>query len=172
MKQFLLILVAATLIFMALAMAQEWEVFSQLFVPSESASVEEVAELPEVDALLHHFNPVITHYYRYGGDERFMDRLPAAESVKAEIRADQAYLAANGISQALVSKGSSTVSRRSLAEGVRELIVEEEWGLQYQSPAGQPVGDRPMSFVVTLRYVVRQMDDGWQVVVMEPSPGA
>lgn len=172
MKQFLFILLLATVIFMGLAMAQEWEVFKGLFIPSEEPATVE-AELPvEARDTLENFNTVLAHLYRYGGDERFLERLPASENVRAELRADLDYLAQNGIVQDLEQVESTQISDRQLAFEVWEVKTEEEWEMAYYDHTGNPISTEPMSFVVNQRYVIRNTDNGWVVVTMEPSPGA
>jgi len=171
-KQLLAILILATVVFMGLAMAQEWEIFAPLFFSSAVPPAAPEESPGEVRETIEQFNTILEHFYRYGGDERFLVRLPASDAVKAEIQADMDYLAASGIHQMMERLEMSVVSERGLAEGVHEVVTEEEWRIRYHDADGTPLGTGPMSFVVTLRYVVRKLDDGWQVAVMEPAAGA
>lgn len=170
MKPFLSILLLATVIFMGLAMAQEWEVFSGLFMPAEQPEALPT-ELPEeVRDALEHFNTVLAHLYRYGGDERFLERLPASENIRAELRADLDYLAQNGLLQDLELVESTHLSDRLLATEVWEVRTEEEWEMAYYDHTGNPISTEPMSFIVNQRYVIRNTANGWVVVTMEPAP--
>jgi hypothetical protein len=171
-KQLLAILILATVVFMGLAMAQEWEIFAPLFFSSEAQPAAPEESPGEVHETIEQFNTILEHFYRYGGDERFLLRLPASDAVKAEIQADMDYLAASGIHQMMERLEMSVVSENGLAEGVHEVVTEEEWRIRYHDLDGTPLGTAPMSFVVSLRYVVRKLDDGWQVAVMEPAAGA
>jgi hypothetical protein len=170
-KQLLVILIVATVVFMGLAMAQEWEIFAPLFFSSEAPPAAPEGSPDEVRGTIEQFNTILEHLYRYGGDERFLLRLPASDTVKAEIQADIDYLAASGIHQMMEQLELSFISESGLAEGVHEVVTEEEWRIRYLDLDGTPLGAAPMSFVVTLRYVVRKMDAGWQVAVMEPAAG-
>ena len=169
MKQLILILVGATVLFMALAMAQEPETFAPLFFPPEETAPAETEIPPEVITSLSEFNSVLEHFYRFGGDERFLTRLAASEEIKEELRAEIRYLAASGVMQTLNKTRGSILSEDRLAPDVWQLLTEEEWRLQYHDGSGTPVNQDAIVSTITLRYVIQKSDGDWKVIVMEPT---
>mgnify|MGYP001545018799 CR=1 FL=1 len=79
------------------------------------------------------------------------------------------HLAAHGW---LYAEGDAANYDRQLAFEVWEVKTEEEWEMAYYDHTGNPISAEPMSFIVNQRYVIRNTDNGWVVVTMEPSPGA
>lgn len=169
MKQLIIILLAATLVFVVLAMIQEPETFVPLFLPTDEPVAEDPVLPPEIITTLSEFNSVLEHYYRFSGDERFLKRLPASDAIRNELRAEITYLVANGIMQTLVKTRGSILSEGQVAPGVWELLTEEEWRLQYHDGSGSPVNAEPIITTIRIRYVIRLTDQEWQVVIMEPS---
>ena len=150
-------------------MIQEPETFAPLFFPPEEPEIEEPVIPPLMISTLSEFNSIIEHYYQFGGDERFLSHLPASDAIKDELRSEIAYLSENGIMQTLVKTRGSILSEDLLAPGVWELLTEEEWKLQYHDGSGSPVNAEPIITTITLRYVIRQIDQTWQIVIMEPA---
>jgi hypothetical protein len=170
MKQLLAILVGSTLVFMALAMAQEWEVFAPLLGAAPAEAPPEAVP-PAVEETVERFNTMLVHLYRFG-DPRFLDRLPATDPVKARLTDDLGYLSRNGLRQELRPLSRRTVSSRRLDGRRFEVLTEEGWQLRYLDTDGQPLNDRPMSFVINWRYVVAEGPDGLRIAAMGPAPGA
>jgi hypothetical protein len=168
------IVVATSLLFMVMTMLQEWQVFAPLLSADNESTVDSgVPEVPEeAGEALERFSTVLVHLYRFAGDQRFLDRLAAGDSLKSEIVADLDYLARNGIVQSMRSLSHQQISEKRLQADVFELVTEEEWQLEYLDGSGAQVSARAMSFVITWRYVVkRESDDRWVVVAMGPAGG-
>jgi hypothetical protein len=169
------IVVATSLLFMVMTILQEWQVFAPLLTADTEASIDSdgAPEVPEeARQALERFNTLIVHLYRFAGDQRFLDRLVAGDSLKREIVADLDYLARNGIVQSMRSLSHTQISEQRLQADVYELVTEEEWQLEYLDHSGTPVSARAMSFVITWRYVVKREQDGrWVVVAMGPADG-
>lgn len=167
MKQFLGLLAGSTLVFMTLSIIEEWEVFRPLFIPGTQAVVEESPE--EINQTIDRFNMLLIHFYRYGGDRRFLQRLPASTKIQNELDEDAEYLKMSRIVQDMDLVRTSPVSHRTIGNDIYEQVREEEWSLIYRNINGDPLSDRKRFFVVTLRYVVCKTVDGWTILSMEPS---
>jgi hypothetical protein len=165
------IVAVSSVVFMAMTMAQEWQVFAPLLLGQTGAAAEtRPGEVPaQLEDFLARFNTMLVHTYRFAGDTRFMDRLAAGDALKAEISADLDYLTRNGIVQSTRLASMKRLSGRQLAAGVYEIIREEEWHLEYLDHQGALLSERPMSYVITWRYVIKRAGDGWLVTAMGPA---
>jgi hypothetical protein len=169
------IVVATSLLFMVMAIIQEWQIFAPLLTADTEASIDSdgaPAVPEEAWQALERFNTLLVHLHRFAGDQRFLDRLAAGDSLKGEIVADLDYLARNGIVQSMRNLSHKQISEQRLQADVYELVTEEEWQLEYLDRSGVPVSARAMSFVITWRYVIRhEQGDRWVVVAMGPASG-
>lgn len=101
MKRLAQILGVAFLLFMVLAVAQEWSFFGPAwfgagFGPAEQAP----STLPEADRraaadTVANLLSLMGHFYSSGGDPRFAERMPASPGLLDELRSDVDYLARN-----------------------------------------------------------------------------
>ena len=172
MKALFLILAGAAAVFMGLAMAQEWAVFRPLFAGAARIQPGEALCPEQAEKTLEYFNTVLQHVYRYGGDPRFVDRLPASDRVKEEVARDLEYLAGNGVVQIMTKREFEVLGRRSLPGGACEFRTRETWALHYETPQGRRFDDKEMTWVAVWRYVIRKSVGGWEVAVMEPVHGS
>jgi hypothetical protein len=166
MRSLLLILAGSAVLFMGLAILQEWSVF-QPFFAGRTAPAAPPECPPEAVNALERFNTVLPHLYLFGGDPRFYDRLPASERVKLAIAEDLEYLARTGIVQVMDEREIRVLEQRPLPGGACEVRTEETWALHYESPQGERFSD-DKAWAVLWRYVLRQSVGGWEVAVSEP----
>ena len=90
------ILLGGFVVFMGLAITEEWGMFSSAwFGESEpEASLTDEERKSAADAV-HLTLSLMRHLYLSGGDPRFAERMPAARGIVEEILADVRYLARN-----------------------------------------------------------------------------
>lgn len=97
MKGLLRILVGALVAFLALAMAQQSDVFLRSwFEPRREPTLDEASQKGAIEAV-HLYLTLSTHLYRSDGDPRFAERVPAAGPLVEETLADIRDLASLGI---------------------------------------------------------------------------
>ena len=97
MKQLLGILAASAVFFIAIAMMQEWQVFATAWFGYQP-EVPTLSEADRKDAenALSLYLSLTSHLFRSNGDQRFLERIPAAPRVTDELMAEVLYLQHNG----------------------------------------------------------------------------
>ena len=97
MRGFLKIVVGGTVLFLGLAILQEWDYFSSSWFggsPPAPFSLSETDRKAASDTV-YELLRLTEHYYGTAGDSRFADRMPASEAVLDAMQADVDYLARN-----------------------------------------------------------------------------
>ena len=169
MKGLLNILAGGFLVFMVVAVADEWDFFSTAwFGASKPKAVVADADRKDVEATLQLFHRISGHYYGSGGDPRFAERLPALEGVVRELQADVTYLRENGRKQELVLGRLDVLSVELLGEGRFEARTREYWHvstlwIKDGSLAGPPVVVKSLG-----RYLVARGTQGLRVEAWDP----
>jgi len=176
-KNLLKILGAGFVVFMVLAIADEWAFFSAAWL----GGGEEVAiELPEAERkaaadTVHLTLNLMRHLYLSGGDPRFADRMPASDGVKEEMLADITYLGHRHLVQDPDLQRLDVVSIEALAQDRLELRTRESWRFGVSRADGTGEVEPPRSRTVEATYLVVRGGAGWRVEswrLMEPEASA
>ncbi len=165
MKGLLKILGGGFVVFMLLAIADEWAFFSAAWF---GAREEPTAELPEADQkaaadALHLTLELMGHLYRSGGDPRFADRMPASDGVKEEMLADILYLGRQHLLQDTELRRLDVMSVDRLGEGRLELRTRERWRFRVVRADGSGAVEPPRTRTVEAAYLVVRGGSGWRV---------
>ncbi|MGB6002089.1 MAG: hypothetical protein WBI00_16545, partial [Thermoanaerobaculia bacterium] len=155
MKPLLKILLGGFLVFMALAIAQEWSFFSQTWFGADEAAAELTPEDREgsvqaVELTL----DLMRHLYASGGDSRFADRMPTSAGVLEEMLADIDYLTRNQRRQDPKLERLDVEAVELLETGSVEVRTRELWSIRFLWLDGAGESDPHRVEVVRSRYLV------------------
>jgi hypothetical protein len=167
-KRLLQILLGGFAVFMVLAMAREWQVFSSAWFGGEPAAVQTTeADRKAASDAVHQTLTLMEHLYTSKGDARFAERIPASRSVVDEILADIDYLARNHRRQEMDLRRLEIASVDALSEDALEIRTREYWNYRVIFLVGaQEPG--PVSHQLTRgRYLVARSNKGWRVARWE-----
>jgi hypothetical protein len=164
MKPLLKILLGGFLVFMALAIAQEWSFFSQAWFGSDLQKEELRTEdrrgsVEAVELIL----DLMRHLYASGGDSRFADRMPTSEGVLEEMLADIDYLSRNKRRQDPKLERLDVEAVELLETGSVEVRTRELWSIRFIWLDGSGESDPHRVEVVRSRYLVTRGSTGWIV---------
>jgi hypothetical protein len=169
-RNLLKILLGGFLVFMLLAIAQEWEFFSTAWFGSEPEAVvlSEEAQAGAVAAVEQTLQ-LMGHFYGTGGDPRFAERIPASEAVLAEMAEDIDYLRRNHRRQEPSLQGLEILSVRALDEMRAEVRTKEFWihRVYWITDGGE--AEPPHSQVLWGTYLVAHRGQKWRVEGWEVS---
>jgi hypothetical protein len=167
-KGFLKILLGGFVVFMVLAILQEWELFSSAwFGKPVPARVVTSQEREGAAKAVYTYLKMSSHFYGSAGDPRFAERIPAAPALLDEARADVAYLRRNRRFQDPVLMKLELGAITPLGGGEVEVETREFWITHtLWLDDGQPA-ERPRSDIVTCKYRVGLETGEWQVRAWE-----
>jgi hypothetical protein len=170
----LAILGGGFLLFMVLAIAQEWELFANAWLGEEAAPPElaEEERRGAVDAVQLTLS-LMRHLYLSGGDPRFAERMPAAPVLVEEMLADVDYLARNHRLQDPLLEHLEVTAVAPLEERTVEVRTREHWRFTVTSSADRRQAEAPRTQVMHARYRVTRGDAGWRVEgweIVDPPP--
>lgn len=165
MKNFLLILFFSTFLFFFISIFEKWENFKPLFFKEEKKIIKELEEPVDV---IKSYNTILEHIYRFGGDERFLQRIPSSDFLKEEIAEDLYYLYSYKILQEMKLIKFNIIKKVPLTEEKYIIATEEEWEIFYKDlETGHPLMKKPQSFKIILNYLVVKKPFGWMVEDMK-----
>ncbi len=171
MRSLLKILLGGFLVFMVLAIADEWTFFSAAWfgqaAPAPELTEDERAAAEDSLRLL---LSVMGHFYRSGGDSRFAERMPAAAWVVEEMQADVDYLRRNRRVQDPQLERMEVVSLESLSEDSIEMRTRELWRFEILWVTGGEAEPARVQWVQG-RYLLARRPRGWRVEgweILEP----
>jgi hypothetical protein len=158
------ILLGGFIVFMVLAIAQEWEFFSSAWFggedpPPEIAEPERKAAADAVHLVL----SLMSHLYSSGGDRRFSERIPVSEPVLEEMNADLDYLRRNHLRQEMELERLEIVAVETRGEDRLEIRTREYWKVRRFSLVGSGPLEHPRPYVTHGKFFVVQGDRGWRV---------
>lgn len=164
MKPLLKILLGGLVVFMALAIAQEWEFFSQSWFGADEPAAELTPEdrqdaVQAVELTL----DLMRHLYASGGDTRFADRMPTSAGVLEEMLADIDYLTRNRRRQDPKIERVDIKAVELLGTGSVEVRTRELWSIRFLWSDGSGESDPHRVEVVRSRYLVTPGSTGWIV---------
>lgn len=164
MKALSKILLGGFLLFMALAIVQEWSFFSQAWFGKEEPPPELTPEEREgaVEALALALD-LMRHLYASGGDTRFADRMPTSAGVLEEMLVDIDYLTRNRRRQDPKLERLEVEAVEPLGTGTVEVRTRELWSIRFFWLDGSGESDPHRVEVVNSRYLVSRGSTGWVV---------
>lgn len=155
------------LVFLALSMAQEWEVFRPWLL-GEKAETRSVAadagQRQAAEAAVRELLTMTSHYYASRNDPRFLERMPARGWVVDEMRADVEYLLRNGRVQEMKLLELGVLGVEPRGEKRAQVRTRERWRVRTVSAEGTGEGDPARESALECRYSVVQTGRAWQVV--------
>jgi hypothetical protein len=163
-KTLLKILLGGFLLFMVLAIAQEWSFFSQAWFGAEEPAAELTPEDREgaVQAVALTLD-LMRHLYASGGDARFADRMPTSAGVLEEMLADIDYLTRNRRRQDPRLERLDVDAVELLGTGSVEVRTRELWSIRFFWLDGTGESDPHRVEVGRSRYLVSRGSTGWVV---------
>jgi hypothetical protein len=163
-------LLGGFLVFMVLAMAQEWEFFAEAWFGKAETRVElPYEDLVEASDAVRMSLSLMQHFYMSEGDPRFAERMPVAEWVIDEMRQDIAYLSRNHRLQDAALQQMEILSVEALDEDRVEIETREFWTVRMvQSPNGSEA-DPARSHVAHVSYLLGRTGQGWRVESWGPA---
>ena len=170
MSPLLKILGGGLVVFMTLAMAQEWDVFDQAwFGAPEAAPPLPEAERKSAADTVHRMLRLMEHLYGSGGDARFIERIPAAAAVLAEIQSDVEYLRKNQRRQEISLERLDVTGIEARGPDRVEIETRETWSVRIVWAGGGADAERAQVRRVYGRYRLARGQRGWQVEGWDPS---
>jgi hypothetical protein len=164
-KNLLKILGGGFVVFMVLAIADEWAFFSASWFGGDEAPAVELPEAKRKAAAdtVHLTLNLMRHLYLSGGDPRFADRMPASDGLKEEMMADITYLSHRHLVQDPDLRRLEVVSIEALSENRLELSTRERWRFTVARADGSGEVEPPRTQWVEAVYLVVRGGAGWQV---------
>jgi hypothetical protein len=171
-KRFLQILAGSALLFVVLAMIEERETFTRNWFEPPEAFRAAATERRAAAETVHAFRTLAAHWYGTGGDARFGERLPAAPQVLDELRADIAYVRANGRLETPRLMRIEFLASDVTSENEAEVRTREYWVTEFHWSGGG-VSDHTRSDVLFARYRLGKDGARWVVTAWDPvdAPG-
>lgn len=181
MRRLLQILAVAFLLFMVVAVADEWRFFSSAWfgAPAEGRRTLWEEDRRAAADTVATFLSLMRHFYVSGGDPRFAERMPASDGLIEELRSDVDYLARNHRVQEPDLERLVVLSVEALGEGGGgarggdgldrvEVKTREEWRFRVLwakdgSPA-EPARERTVDGL----YYLARTSAGWRVEGWRP----
>ena len=165
MKALLKILGAGFLVFMVLAIADEWAFFSAAWFGDDEKAAAELSEAEQKAAAdtLHLTLNLMRHLYLSGGDPRFSDRMPASDGLKEEMLADIVYLGRRHLVQDPELLRLDVMSVETPAEDRLELTTRELWRFRVMRADGTGEVEPPSTRTVEAGYLLVRGGSGWRV---------
>jgi hypothetical protein len=164
LKALLKILLGGFVVFMGLAIAQEWTLFSSAWFgepPTEASLTDD--ERKQAADTVHLTLSLMRHLYLSGGDPRFAERMPAADGIVEEILADVQYLARNQRVQDTELLHLDVTAVDPLGEGRVTVRTRERWQVRIRWAHGGDEADPVRSQMIHGRYLVVRGGKGWRV---------
>jgi hypothetical protein len=165
LKQLLKIVVAGLLVFIAVAIVQEWGYFASAWFGrgvSPDAPAQDENEARGL-AVVRESLALMAHYYSSGGDQRFAERMPVSPVLLEEFRQDVEYLSRNNRYQDCSLQKLELLSAVSVGQDALELKTREFWIHRTFWSDGQGESDPPRSDILYPRYRLVRDNAGWRI---------
>lgn len=172
MRGLLRIVPVAFVLFMVLAVAQEWRFFSASWFGTgvEEERLTEEDRRQAADTVVRTLS-LMRHFYLSGGDPRFADRMPVSSGLLEELRTDVDYLARNHRLQdpELQRLQVLAVERVASAGDDRvEVRTRERWTFRVLWASDGSSAGGPRRRTVEGRYFLVRSGTGWRVEAWQP----
>ena len=157
------ILLGSWLVFMAMAMVEEREVFlAPWFAPTETASASD-EDRTAAEATVQEFLSMVRHAHLTGGDPRFLERVAAAPPIVEEIAADIQYLSRNGRRQDMTLQKLDLVGVQMLGPDQLEVRTREYWTTRFRFIGDGRESDPTNVAVASVKYRLSRAVTGWMI---------
>lgn len=165
MKSLLQIVSAGLLVFVAVAVVQEWDYFSSAWLGVEPALVTPQGQDSEDAAVgaVREALALMVHFYGSGGDTRFAERMPVTPDLLEEFQADVDYLSTNNRIQDSRLQKLELRSVVPVGEDVVEVRTREFWIHRTLWNDGRGESDPPRSTILHTRYQLARENTGWRI---------
>lgn len=164
MRALLKIVGGGLVLFIALAVVQEWQLFSSAWFGSEEPAVElPHGERQKAINTLRLMLDLMGHLYGSGGDQRFAERMPAGVGILEEVMADIEYLARNHRLQDQVLERFEAVSVEPVSADQLEIRTREQWDVGLSWAGGRGEAEPRAMRSVNGRYLLVRTGTGWRV---------
>lgn len=170
MKNLFAIVLGGFLVFMAIAIPEEWDYFSAAWFgsgerPETGSDADRAAAVDAVGSML----TLMGHLYGSGGDPRFAERMPASDTVIGEFVDDIGYLRRNHRTQEPVLQNLEIVSVEPLGPDRVEVATREYWIHRVRWINSMEESEPARSQVVAARYLVARSGRKWIVQGWQPA---
>lgn len=171
MKALLKILGGGFVVFMALAITEEWAFFRTAWFGDETAvETASGADVREAADAVRETLVLMRHLYTSGGDVRFAERLPASDGMIREMLDDIEYLHRNRRVQDLALRSLDVQDAVAVDLDQVEVRTRELWEIRTTWLDDGSPSDPPRVAVVHGLYRVRRSPAGWRVQSWDPIP--
>jgi hypothetical protein len=168
------ILAGGTAVFLAIAIAQEWQYFSTAWfgapvVRGETSESERKAASDTVYEML----TLMEHFYGSGGDRRFAERMPASATVVDEMIEEVQYLGQTHRIQDMSLERLEVTAVEPVREETMEIRTREFWSIQFHQAMGGGRAEAQHPYLLCRKYLLSRGAGGWTVEgwdLSEPEP--
>ncbi|MBI5509406.1 MAG: hypothetical protein HY903_11700 [Deltaproteobacteria bacterium] len=171
MKRLLAIIGMGTVAFVAVAMAQEWEVFAVWLGRAPAPAMSEAVRSQAVggaERAVEGWISMMRHLYGSGGDRRFSERAPASEAVLAATLFDIEYLARTHRRQVMDLIRLEKTGTLALSPKHARVATREYWVVHTLAPDGREL-EPEKAVVAEAEYHVAEENRVWVVVATRRS---
>jgi len=163
-KSLIKILLGGLVVFIALAIVQEWDYFAKSWFGRSNAAVRPTPEASDAAAeTVRKTLVLMRHLYQSDGDPRFVERMPLSDALRDELMADIAYLKRNHRRQDPVLQKLEIASVDPLGRDRFEVRTREFWQIKFLSLVDGRPSDEPRWQILHGRYLTVRAGAGWRV---------
>jgi hypothetical protein len=169
-KALLKILAGGTVLFIAVAVVQEWSLFGKAWfgTPETEAAMPD-GEKKAASDTVYRMLKVMEHLYASGGDPRFAERMPVSKAVLEEIQADLEYLRRNHRRQEMSLDRLEVTGIEAPAANRVQIETRETWSIRIAWADEEAIADGGHQRRVYGTYRLTRGDRGWRVEGWDPS---
>ena len=173
MKDLVKILIIGLLVFMALALVQERQVFLSTWFGGDVQPAPEVAEDDRraAEDTVSNMLSMMRHLYSSDGDPRFAERMPAGQVVIDELMEDITYLRRNHRRQDPRLMRLVVDEVTVAGSGRLRVRTTEHWVIRILWIDGNTEAERPHSMIVHGVYRLARDTAGWKVMWWDSDGG-
>lgn len=168
MKALAAVLLGGTLLFMGVAIVQQWDFFASAWFGRAAPAPELPPEQRRAAAeTVRAFLALVGHLQESGGDPRFAERLPAAPALVEELRAEADYLARNRRVQRLVLHHLDVAAVEPAGRERVEVRTREMWTVHTLWALDGRPAEAPRPSLLAVKYLLAPLVAGWRVEAWE-----
>lgn len=165
MRNLLKIMVVGFIVFMVLAVGQEWSFFAQAWfgaAPSVGPVLDEAQQRSAVESVRSYL-ALVSHLYGSAGDPRFAERIAASPEVVGEMMADIAYLRRNARYQEMALHGLEVIEVVPVSSDRVQVRTKEYWTIRTRYLADDADADQARAQIQFVTYRLEWEGSSWQV---------
>lgn len=163
-KSLLKILAGGTVVFLATAIAQEWQYFSTAWfgAPAVGAETSESERKSAADTV-YEMLTLMEHFYGSGGDRRFAERMPASATVVNEMIEEVQYLGRTHRIQDMSLERLEVTAVEPVREETMEIHTREFWNIQFHQAVGGGGAEPQHPYLLYRKYLLSRRAGVWTV---------